>query len=86
MLKPENDADHQLASAFRRFIEAPDFPCVGAEAAIACDNIGIMVGCDINPVLPRQGTTSDAPQHSGRAVEDDGQCPPRGRPDFFDVA
>lgn len=47
MLKPTNDADHPLALAFREFIEAPEFPCVGAKAALARDQMRFVVGRDI---------------------------------------
>ena len=40
----------------------------------------------INPMLARHGTSSEARQYSGRAVEDDWKCPFSGRRRFDDAA
>jgi len=47
MLSPSDDSAHPLAHAFRRFVEAPDFPCVGAKAALARDRMRFVVARDI---------------------------------------
>ena len=35
MLFPRNDADHPLARSFKRFLQDPEFPCVGAKSALS---------------------------------------------------
>ena len=47
MLIETCDADHRLANELRGFIAAPDFPCVGAKAALARDQISVVVARDI---------------------------------------
>ena len=47
MLIETCDADHVLAQDLRAFIAAPPFPCVGAKAALAKDQIAIVVARDI---------------------------------------
>ncbi len=47
MLIETCDADHALAQDLRSFIAAPPFPCVGAKAALAKDQIAIVVARDI---------------------------------------
>lgn len=42
-----HDADHPLAHRFREFIEAAEFPCVGAKAALARDQLRIVIARDI---------------------------------------
>jgi len=46
MLLPSNDIRHPLAERFAAFIERPDFPCVGAKAALNRDGIQFVVGRD----------------------------------------
>ncbi len=48
MLIETCDADHALAQDLRGFIAAPPFPCVGAKAALARDQIAIVVARDIS--------------------------------------
>ena len=47
MLIETCDADHMLAQDLRDFIAAPPFPCVGAKAALAKDQIAMVVARDI---------------------------------------
>ncbi len=47
MLIETCDAGHALAQDLRAFIAAPPFPCVGAKAALAKDQIAIVVARDI---------------------------------------
>lgn len=47
MLLESCDADHPLARDLRDFIAEPAFPCVGAKAALARDQITVVVGRDI---------------------------------------
>ncbi len=47
MLIETCDSDHRLAQDLRSFIAAPPFPCVGAKAALARDQIAIVVARDI---------------------------------------
>ncbi len=47
MLIETCDADHALAHDLRDFIAAPDFPCVGAKAALSRDQIAVVVARDI---------------------------------------
>lgn len=42
-----DDGGHPLAQAFRRFVGAPTFPCVGAKSALGRDQIEIMVARSI---------------------------------------
>lgn len=46
MLLPSNDIGHPLAERFAAFIERPDFPCVGAKAALNRDGIEFVVARD----------------------------------------
>jgi uncharacterized protein len=47
MLFPRDDADHPLARSFKRFLQDPEFPCVGAKSALSRDQIKIVVARDI---------------------------------------
>jgi len=47
MLPTMTDNDHELAHAFRAFVQAKDFPCVGAKAALAKQQMHILVARDI---------------------------------------
>lgn len=47
MLPASFDNDHPLARQFRAFLAAPDFPCVGAKAALARGQIQFLVARDI---------------------------------------
>ena len=47
MIPPTNDFDHPLAARFRSFIQASDFPCVGAKAALSRRGMRFVVGRDI---------------------------------------
>ncbi len=47
MLIETCDADHALAQDLRHFIADPAFPCVGAKAALAKDQIAVVVARDI---------------------------------------
>lgn len=47
MLPASLDNDHPLADKFRRFIARPTFPCVGAKAALARDQLSFVVARDI---------------------------------------
>lgn len=47
MIPPTNDFDHPLAARFRSFIQASEFPCVGAKAALSRDGMRFVVGRDI---------------------------------------
>ncbi len=46
----------------------------------------IKLAGDANPMLARYGTLSEARQYSGRAVDDDWQCPFSGRRRYDDAA
>ena len=46
MFKPANDIEHPLAHDFRAFVERPDFPCVGAKAALNRDGMRFVVARD----------------------------------------
>ncbi|MCI4592140.1 YqcI/YcgG family protein [Sphingobium sp. BYY-5] len=50
MPQSSNDDAHPLASAFRAFIEAPAFPCVGAKSALAKGQMHFVVCRDIRSV------------------------------------
>jgi FPC/CPF motif-containing protein YcgG len=47
MLKPTDDSQHALAMSFTRFVEAAEFPCVGAKSALARGQMRFVVGRDI---------------------------------------
>ncbi len=47
MLIETSNADHALAHRLRDFISATSFPCVGAKAALARDQVAIVVARDI---------------------------------------
>lgn len=47
MLKPRNDNNHPLAETFKDFIQAHDFPCVGAKSALAKGQMRFVIGRDI---------------------------------------
>jgi len=47
MLFPRNDAEHPLAQSFRRFLQDPAFPCVGAKSALSRNAIKIVVARDL---------------------------------------
>lgn len=47
MIKASNDADHPLALAFKQFVKAPAFPCVGAKSALAKQQMRFVIGNDI---------------------------------------
>lgn len=42
-----NEADHPLSLAFKRFVQDPEFPCVGAKSALARQQMRFVVGRDI---------------------------------------
>lgn len=46
MLSPPDDASHPLARRFRDFVVAPNFPCVGAKAALGRGQMEIVVARD----------------------------------------
>lgn len=56
---PSMSSIHPLAERFRDFVRAPDFPCVGAKAALSRDNMRILVCRDLGSawddlrILPR---------------------------------
>jgi hypothetical protein len=47
MIKATNQSNHPLALAFKQFVKAPDFPCVGAKSALAKEQMRFVVGRDI---------------------------------------
>lgn len=47
MLKPVDDSGHPLADAFRTFVNAPAFPCVGAKSALGRGQMRFVVGRSI---------------------------------------
>jgi hypothetical protein len=47
MIPPTNDFDHPLAARFRSFIQASEFPCVGAKAALSRDGMRFVVARSI---------------------------------------
>jgi len=47
MFETSNDTDHPLAQKFKDFIRSPEFPCVGAKAALTRDQMRFVVGRDI---------------------------------------
>jgi uncharacterized protein len=43
MFKAQFDDEHALAMAFRDFVRLPDFPCVGAKAALSKDQMNFVI-------------------------------------------
>ena len=47
MLFPRDDRAHPLAQSFRRLLQDPAFPCVGAKSALSRDDLKIVVARDV---------------------------------------